>query len=87
MFFEMRFDLGTLDSGLKMYFCRWLSFLKMQFCGYPSFRWDLMGCLDLNTKKNEKKNVFQFFKRGVSRKKRVMWVVGLIDLTGGGPKK
>ena len=34
-----------------------LSFSKIQFCGYPSFKWDLVGCLGLNTKKNEKKTV------------------------------
>ena len=50
----------------------------MQFCGYDSFRWDLVRCLGLNTKKNEKK-LSQFFKRGLSRKK-IMWVVGLTDI-------
>ena len=50
----------------------------MQFCGYPSFKWDLVGCLGLNTMKNEKKN-FQFFRKWLSRKKGVIWVVGLID--------
>ena len=34
-----------------------LSFSKMQFCGYASFKWDLAGCLGLNTQKNEKKTV------------------------------
>ena len=33
----------------------------------------------LNTKKNEKKKLLQLFKRGPSRKKLVMWVVGLTD--------
>ena len=51
----------------------------MQFCGYPLFKWDLVGCLGLNTKKTEKKKLLQFFKRGLSRKKCVMWVVGLTD--------
>ena len=53
-------------SFVTMWFCKWLS-SKIPFCGYPSFKWDLVGCLDLNTKKNEKK-LFQFFKRGLSRK-------------------
>ena len=44
--------------------------LKKQFCGYPSFKWDL--------EKNEKK-LFQFFQRGSPERKRVMWVVGLTD--------
>ena len=59
----------------------------MQFCGYPSFRWDLMGCLDLDTKKNENKISSNSLKGKSVEKKRVMWVVGLTDLTGGGPKK
>ena len=44
-------------SLVKMYYCRWLSFSKhaVQFCGYASLKWDLVGCLGLNTQKNEKK--------------------------------
>ena len=40
---------------MKIKSCRWLSFSKMQFCGYPSFKWDLADCLGLNRKKYEKK--------------------------------
>ena len=37
------FNPGWL-SLVKIYFCRWLTFSKMQFFGYPSFKWDLVGC-------------------------------------------
>ena len=47
----------------------WVSFFQMGSCGLFGFN---------ITKKNEKK-LFQFFKRGLSRKKSVMWVVGLTD--------
>ena len=50
----------------------------MQFCGYPLFKWDLVGCLGLNTKKNEKKTSSNSF-IGSSPEKRVMWVMGLTD--------
>ena len=28
----------------------------MQFCGYPSFKWDLVGCLGLNEPRHDKTN-------------------------------
>ena len=28
----------------------------MQFCGYPSFKWDLVGCLGLNELRHDKTN-------------------------------
>ena len=52
---------------MKMQLCSWLSFSEMQICGCPSYKWDLVG---LSTKKNEKKNLFQFFKRGLSRQEK-----------------
>ena len=42
-------------------FLVWLSSSNLQFCGYPSFRWDLVGFWGLNTKKNEEKKLFQIF--------------------------
>ena len=41
----------------------------MQFSGYALFKWDLVGCLGLNTKKSEKKHSPNSLK-GLSRKKR-----------------
>ena len=32
-------------SCVKMQLCRWLFFSTMQFCGYPSFKVNLVGCL------------------------------------------
>ena len=54
----------------------------MQVCKYPSFKWDLVGCLGLNTKKNEIKTL-QILQKGALQKKkkgRDMWVVGLTDI-------
>ena len=52
----------------------------MQVCGYSLVKWDLVGCCGLNTKKNEEKKLFQFYRGGYpEKKKRVVWVVGLTD--------
>ena len=47
----------------------------MQFCGYSSFKWDLVGSCGLNTKTNEKKKNFNSLEGGSP----VMWVVGLTE--------
>ena len=57
IFVGLAFQSSGWLSFVKMQFCRWLSFSKMQFYGYPSFKWDLVGCLGLNTKKNEKRTL------------------------------
>ena len=53
---------------VKMQSCSWMSFSKMQFCGYPSIQWNFVGCLSLNTKKIEKKNYSSFLKGGLLEK-------------------
>ena len=50
----------------------------MQFCGYPTLKWDLVGCLGLNTRKNEKKPSSDTLK-GDSPEKTNYIVVGLTD--------
>ena len=60
----------------------------MLFCGYPSFRCDLVGCWGLNTKKNEKKTI-QSLEGGSPEKQSYVdgGVDWLFDLMGGGPKQ
>ena len=53
---------------MKMKSCRWLSFSKMQFYGYPLFKWDLVGCCGLNIKKKEKK-AFPILLKGALQEK------------------
>ena len=50
----------------------------MQFCGYPLFHWDLVGCLGLNKKKKKKKISSSSLKGGYQA-----WS----DLMDGGPKQ
>ena len=46
--------------------------LKMQFCRYLLFKWDLVGCFALNTKKNvKKKNSPNSLKGGSAEKKEL----------------
>ena len=63
-------------SCLKMQLCRWLFFSTMQFCGYPSFKVNLVGCLG-----RMRKTSYNSVKGGSTEKKELcaMWVVGLTD--------
>ena len=49
--------LFSIQLGVENVILQVVVLLKMQFCGYPLFKWDLVGCLDLNTNKNEKKTL------------------------------
>ena len=49
----------------------------MQFCGYPLFKWDLVGCWGLIAKKNEKKN-YSISLEGALRK-QMSYVGGGVD--------
>ena len=49
----------------------------MQFCGSSSFRWDLVGCCGLNTKKKEKKNYSNSLEGGSPEK--MSYVGGGVD--------
>ena len=43
--------------------------LKMQFCGYPTFKWDLVGCLGLNRRMENISSIF--LKEGCPEKNEI----------------
>ena len=80
-------------EGKALYFCRgggdccfsvqWVvvcceNVSKMQFCGYPLFKY-LVVCSGLNTKKNEKKTNYSNSLEGGSPEKKKGYVGGAVD--------
>ena len=55
----------------------WVSFVQIGSYGLFGFKYKEEWKKKKNTKKQNK--LFLYFKNGLSRKKRVMWVVGLTD--------